>query len=220
MQEEDGFLLQISQKLLKRPLSLAGAEPLVPDWMPDVPFIDPPAPAAVLISLVARPGGRTIIYTQRSAALRAHSGQIAFPGGKIDASDVDAGATALREAHEEVGLELSGAKILGYMPPYQTGTNYVITPVVAAVCQRGRLVPNPNEVDEVFEVPLEFIMDKENYGRFLVTRPGREHSSWMLDFDGHIIWGITAHLTRKFRKMILGEPDWPEPDWPDKEGAR
>jgi len=90
------------------------------------------------------------------------------------------------------------------MAPYQTGTNYVITPVVAAVYQCGPLVANPNEVDEVFEVPLEFIMDEKNYQRFLVTRPGREHSSWMLDFKGHIIWGITAHLTRKFRKMILG----------------
>ncbi len=205
VQEEDGFLWRISQKLLKRPLSPEGAEPLVSDWMPDVPFIDPPAPAAVLISLVARPAGRTIIYTQRSAALRAHSGQIAFPGGKIDVADADAGAAALREAHEEVGLDLGGAKILGYMAPYQTGTNYVITPVVAAVCQRGPLVANPNEVDEVFEVPLEFIMNEKNYQRFAISRPGREHSSWMLDFEGHVIWGITAHLTRKFWKMILGD---------------
>ncbi len=210
VQGEDEFLWRIAEKLRGKPLSLDWAEPLVPNWIPDVPFIDPPAPAAVLISLVEREQGRTIIYTQRSAALRAHSGQIAFPGGKIDEDDADAGAAALREAQEEVGLELAGAKILGYMPPYQTGTNYVITPVVAAVSQRERLVPNPHEVDEVFEVPLEFIMDEKNYGRFCVTRLGREHSSWMLDYEGHVIWGITAHLTRKFRDLIVGGFDWPD----------
>jgi len=203
VQGQEKFLSHIPEKLLARPQPISGAEPLVPDWIPDVPFIDPAAPAAVLISLVKRPRGRTIIYTQRSSALRAHSGQIAFPGGKIDARDADAGAAALREAHEEVGLELAEARILGYMPPYQTGTNYVITPVVASVSQRERFAPNPNEVDEVFEVPLEFIMDADNYGRFSITRMGREHSTWMLDFEGHIIWGITANLTRKFRDMVV-----------------
>lgn len=205
MNEE--FLLHISGRLLARPLPVSEAKPLVEDWLPDVPFLDPAVPAAVLIALVERSHGRTIIYTQRSLDLRAHSGQIAFPGGKIDANDIDAGAAAVREAHEEVGLETGGVRILGYMPPCQTGTNYVITPVVASVSQKGRFVPNPNEVDEVFEVPLEFIMARDNYGRFSASRMGRDHSSWMLDFEGHIIWGITAHLTRRFRNMILGDFD-------------
>ncbi len=207
MQIRENILLHISGRLLARPQPVSEARPLVEDWLPDVPFLDPAVPAAVLIALVERPRGRTIIYTQRSPDLRAHSGQIAFPGGKIDANDFDAVAAAVREAHEEVGLEIAGARILGYMPPCQTGTNYVITPVVASVLQKGGFVPNPNEVDEVFEVPLEFIMVRDNYKRFSTTRMGREHSSWMLDFEGHVIWGITAHLTRRFADMVLGELD-------------
>ncbi len=203
MREEDNVLWRISKQFLDRPQSLDGAEPLVPDWLPDVAFLDPPVPAAVLIALVDRPNGRSVVYTQRSLDLRSHSGQIAFPGGKIDPGDADAGAAALRESEEEIGLEPAGAKILGYMPPYQTGTNYVITPVVASVSQTAKFVPNPREVDEVFEVPLKFIMQEDNYATFSIERMGRQHSTWMLDYQGHVIWGITAHLTRRFRDMVL-----------------
>ncbi len=203
-EEEEDILLHIPEIFFDRPQPLKGAQPLVPDWLADVAFLDPPVPAAVLIALVDRPKGRTVVYTQRSADLRSHSGQIAFPGGKIDPNDADAGAAALRESEEEIGLEPACAKILGYMPPYQTGTNYVITPVVASVSSRAQFVPNPREVDEVFEVPLKFIMQEDNYGTFFINRMGRQHSTWMLDFEGHVIWGITAHLTRRFRDMILG----------------
>lgn len=206
MHDED-ILVHIGGKLLDRPEPIDGAQVLVPDWLPDVPFNDPPIPAAVLIALVARSGGWTVLFTQRSLGLRSHSGQVAFPGGKIDPGDKDAGAAAVREAEEEVGLVPGNARILGYMPPSQTGTNYVITPVVALVEQSTPFVANPREVDEVFEVPLEFIARVANYSRFTIQHAGREHSTWQLDHGGHMIWGITANLTRKFRDMTLSEID-------------
>ncbi len=202
---DEKFMTRIAERLLDRPEPVANAIELVPDWLPDVPFNDPPVPAAILIALVERPGGRTVLYTQRSADLRAHSGQVAFPGGKIDRSDADAGAAALREAHEEVGLDPASARIIGYMHPYRTGTNYIITPVVAEVVQSKAFCANPDEVDEVFEVPLDFIAGADNYSRFRITHAGREHSTWQLDHGGHMIWGITANLTRNFADLVFGD---------------
>lgn len=192
-------------RLLAEPPELETARELVPDWQPVKPFERPPVPAAVLIALVRRPEGHTILYTERSPDLRAHSGQVAFPGGKIDSADAGVAAAALREAHEEVGMSPDDATILGYMPTYYTGTNYLITPVVAEVIPSGPFVPNPGEVHSVFEVPLSRILASETYGRFRISRGGKEHSTWQIDHDGHVIWGITANLTRLFRDRIMGE---------------
>lgn len=195
----------LSARLLREPPSVSPAEELVPDWDPQKPFSRPPVPAAVLIALVRRPEGHTILYTERSPDLRAHSGQVAFPGGKVDSSDVSIAATALREANEEVGMVPGDATILGYMPTYFTGTNYLITPVVAEVTPSGPFVPNPGEVHSVFEVPLSRILDSTAYGTFRISRAGKEHTTWQIDHDGHTIWGITANLTRKFRDLAMGE---------------
>lgn len=189
-----------------QPVPLTERE-LVPDWAPLEPFSRPPTPAAVLIGLVRRPEGHTVLYTERSPDLRSHSGQVAFPGGKIDAADAHAGAAALREANEEVGLAPSEANILGYMEPYFTGSNYLITPVVAEVFPSGPFVPNPGEVHSVFEVPLARILDAASYGHFRIKRGGKEHTTWQIDHDGHVIWGITANLTRKFRDLFLREDE-------------
>lgn len=166
-------------------------------------FDGPPVPAAVLIALVKRSQGYTVLYTERSTSLRRHSGQVAFPGGRIDPEDHDAAYAALREANEEVALDPEDASVLGYMPYYFTGTNYFITPVVAVVEPRGPFLPNPDEVERVFEVPLDMIVDHRSYGTFRIKHQGKEHTSWQLEYDGHLIWGITANLTRRFRDMVL-----------------
>ncbi len=157
----------------------------------------------MLIALVQRPQGVSILYTERSPDLRAHSGQIAFPGGKVDETDRGAADAALREAWEEVALERADARVLGFLPLYYTGTNYLITPVVAVVDPRSPFVPNPTEVRSVFEVPLDYLMAPGSYSTFSIQRGGREHSSWQIRHSGLVIWGITANLTRRFHDLAL-----------------
>lgn len=178
----------------------------MPDWAPQQPFTRPPVPAAVLIALIRRPEGHTVLYTERSPDLRSHSGQVAFPGGKVDASDESVAAAALREAYEEVGMARADATVIGFMPIYFTGTNYLITPVVATVEPSGPFVPNPGEVHSVFEVPLRRILHPDSYDEFRISRDGKEHRTWQIDHDGHRIWGITANLTRLFRDLAMQEP--------------
>ena len=143
---DDALIGRIGSRLLQVP-EVVDPMGLEPDWVPDIPFHEPPVPAAVLIALLQRPAGLTVLYTARSSGLRAHSGQVAFPGGKIDPTDDGPGSAALREAREEVDLDPREATIIGYMPPYRTGTNYLITPVVATATPTRPFVANPAEVD-------------------------------------------------------------------------
>ena len=206
LSSDDAIIAALASRLLSVPPPLPHAGDLVPDWLPEVPPNRPPVPAAVLIALIRRPEGHTVLYTERSPDLRAHSGQVAFPGGKVDASDADVAAAALREAYEEVGMERRDVRVIGYMPTYFTGTNYLITPVVALGEPCGPVIPNPAEVHSVFEVPFQRILAAETYGRFSIKRNGKEHRTWQIDHDGHRIWGITANLTRQFRDLALREP--------------
>ncbi len=200
--QDDAWIERISDRLLRTPDAMSAEPEMKPDWMPDRPFDRPPIPAAVLIGLVRRPEGLTVLYTERSPDLRSHSGQVSFPGGRIEPDEAPAEA-ALREANEEVALDPGEAEVIGYMPIYFTGSNYLITPVVAVVAPSRPFMPNPDEVRSVFEVPLQWLADEASYGTFRIKRGETEHTTWQLDHAGVRIWGITANLTRRFRDLAL-----------------
>jgi 8-oxo-dGTP pyrophosphatase MutT (NUDIX family) len=177
-----------------------------PIWQPELvrerQFMDrQPAPAAVLLGLVMREQP-TVLLTQRTAHLSTHSGQIAFAGGKSDAGDADAAATALREAQEEVGLDPLHVQVLGELPIYITGSSFYVTPVVALISAEMTLQPNPSEVAHAFEVPLAFLMNPANHRWHQVQHEGfvREWLSMPYQ-DGsneRFIWGATASMLRNF----------------------
>ena len=203
MSDADDLIDRIRSRLLPNPQAAEVTATLAPDWMPEGGFSGPPRDAAVLIALVRRGDALSVLYTERSPELRSHSGQIAFPGGKIDPDDSGPGDAAVREAHEEVGLDPVDARILGYLPAYFTGSNYLITPVVAEVVPHGEFVPNPGEVKSVFEVPLTLLMREDSFGTYRIRRRDEEHTTWQIAHQGLVIWGITANLTRRFYELVL-----------------
>ncbi len=155
-------------------------------------------PAAVLIPIIAHADGPTMLFTERASKLRNHAGQVAFPGGRVDKEDANPIATALREAHEEIGLTADHVEPLGYLAPYQTGTGYRVIPVVALVRPHFELTLNPHEVVDTFEVPLEFLFDTANHRRHRWERDGVMRESWALDYKDRMIWGVTAGILLNF----------------------
>lgn len=153
-------------------------------------------PAAVLCAL--RPGalGLQVILTQRAAHLKHHAAQVAFPGGKVDRTDADATAAALREADEEIGLPTGHVDVLGTLDPYLTSTGYWVTPVVGFVEPAWQPMPNPGEVDEVFEPPLDFLMDPANRKRHTRVFRGVERAFYAIPWQGYYIWGATAGMLK------------------------
>ena len=169
-----------------------------------------PRAAAVLVPIVMRPEP-TILLTQRTAHLPTHAGQIAFPGGKIDPHEVDAAAAALREAEEEVALSREWVEVIGTMPSYHTGSGFDITPVVALVQPNAQWQANPNEVAQVFEVPLAFVMDAGNHWQHEAQVLGETLQWWSMPYaeqgQTHYIWGATAAMLRNFyRMMVAAQP--------------
>ena len=149
--------------------------------------------AAVLIAAIDRQQP-TLLLTRRTAHLRHHAGQVAFPGGRIDATDDGPVAAALREAQEEVGLDPARVAVIGATDLYETGTGYSITPVLAVIPPDLPLVPNPGEVAALFEVPLEHVLDPANHQRRTGEWQGRERRFYVIAADGHEIWGATAAM--------------------------
>ncbi len=157
---------------------------------------DSARPAAVLIPVVAHPGEASVILTTRTANLRNHSGQIAFPGGRIDPEDASPEAAALREAQEEIGLDARDVEIIGRMPDYYTGSGFRIAPVLSVVRPGASLTINPDEVDDAFEVPLGFLMDAANHQRNSRMWKDIERHFYEMPFGDRYIWGVTAGILR------------------------
>jgi 8-oxo-dGTP pyrophosphatase MutT (NUDIX family) len=151
-------------------------------------------PAAVLVLLIDRADGMTVLLTQRTAHLSAHAGQIAFPGGRAEEQDANAIATALRETEEEVGLSRELVQVVGRLDTYVTGTGFEITPIVGIVTPDYVLAIDPFEVAEAFEVPLSYILDRRNHNRTERESAGRTRVFFVLPYEGRNIWGATAGM--------------------------
>ena len=159
------------------------------------------SPAAVLVAITDRPEPG-LILTMRASSLRKHAGQIAFPGGSIDPGDASPEAAALRESFEEIGLEAGFVEPLGRLPHYSTSTGFRITPVLALVRPGFTLTPNPEEVADVFEVPLDFLMDAANHFSESRVWQGRERHYYVMPFGDRRIWGVTAGIIRTLYERL------------------
>ena len=153
-----------------------------------------PTAAAVLVPIVDHPSGLTVIFTQRTAHLKAHSGQVSFPGGRAEPEDPTPEFTALREAQEEIGLAAERVEVLARLSVYHTRTGFRVTPVVGLVTPPVELVPDPREVEEVFEVPLAFLLDPGNHRRETRELQGRTVGYYVMRYGTHTIWGATAGM--------------------------
>jgi len=151
-------------------------------------------PAAVLVPLVNRPGGLRVLFTQRTDHLHDHAGQVSFPGGRVEEGDRDRAATALRETEEETGLPQSRVEVLGRLPDYDILTGFRVTPVVGWVEPPLELSPDPFEVAQTFEVPLEFFLEPANHQRQSRLVNGVDRYYYAMPYQGWNIWGATAGI--------------------------
>lgn len=176
---------------------------LAPDLRPEAARL---SPAAVLVPLIEREGAFHVLLTRRAEAMRKHSGQVAFPGGRCDPGEAP-WTTALREAEEEVGLDPSRVSILGLGSPYETVTGYRITPVVGVVAPPFALTLNAAEVADAFETPFAWLMDPANTERrFFDREDGVRRWFYAMPWEDRFIWGATAGMLRALRERLFG-PD-------------
>jgi len=195
--DEAGFRWLAKARLLEvpAPADAAGASDfdLNPSARPAAP--QKLRAAAVLVPVLTG-GALRVLLTERTAHLPAHAGQIAFPGGKIEASDASPLAAALRETEEETGLSREFIEPLGYVEPYVTSTRFIVTPVVAAVRPGFVLNPDTSEVAHMFEVPLAFLLDEKNHKIEQRMWRGAMRSFYAMPYGQHYIWGATAGIIR------------------------
>ena len=152
--------------------------------------------AAVLIPVIDDGEEARVIFTQRTTTMRKHSGQVAFPGGGVDDDDADVETAAMREAEEEISLDRRFVEPVGRLPQYKALSGFSITPVLAVVQPGFELIANPTEVEEVFDVPLSFLMDPRNHERGSSVWLGAERHYYRMPHEGRNIWGITAGIVR------------------------
>ena len=166
----------------------------------------PLVPAAVLVPLVRRAEGITILLTQRTSHLANHAGQISFPGGRVEEQDADPVAAALRESEEEIGLDRRTVKILGRLDDYVTITGFQVMPVVGVVVPPLDLVADPFEVAEIFELPLAFVLDPANHQRHSGVSKGGERRHWYaIPYGQHYVWGATAGMLVNLYEVLAGQ---------------
>ncbi len=160
--------------------------------------------AAVLVPIVERPEGLTVLLTQRTAHLNNHAGQISFPGGSAEELDSSAIETALRETEEEIGLSRRHVEIVGVLPDHVTASSYLVTPVVGLVTPPFSLTAESNEVAEIFEVPLAFLMDGANHQRmsFELPQGAGRRSFYAMPYERFFIWGATAGMLRNLFHLL------------------
>jgi 8-oxo-dGTP pyrophosphatase MutT (NUDIX family) len=184
--------LPVPQAPIGSDFSLSGVVPVPETWKP----------AAVLVPLVNRAPGVTVLLTQRTADMPTHAGQIAFPGGRREARDADATATALRETEEEVGIPARFVDVLGAVDLYRTGTGYEITPIVGIVTPGFTVQADPREVADVFEVPLEHFLNEVNHKINSRQWQGRERRYYAMPYGDRYIWGATAGMLKNLHFIL------------------
>ena len=159
-------------------------------------------PASVLMPLIRRETGITVLLTQRTEDMPSHAGQIAFPGGRRQVEDIDATATALRETEEEVGLTRDFIEVIGALDLYRTGTGYQITPIVGIVTPGFTMRADPREVADVFEVPLDHFLDERNHRIDSRVWQGRERRYYAMPYGERYIWGATAGMLKNLHFIL------------------
>jgi 8-oxo-dGTP pyrophosphatase MutT (NUDIX family) len=168
-----------------------------------------PRSAAVLVPIVNRPAGLVVLFTERSADLPDHAGQISFPGGRVEADDRDVDAAALRETEEEIGLPRNCVTVLGRLADYETVTGYRVTPVVGWVEPPFPVVPDPVEVADVFEVPLAFLLEPSNQKRHFRMLGELRRDYFAIPYGNRYIWGATAAMLMILDRTLRTQQDLP-----------
>jgi 8-oxo-dGTP pyrophosphatase MutT (NUDIX family) len=194
---------------LRRALRSLADPPQPPGWNHEelIDLLGPGerTPAAVLVPLVRRVEGVQVLLTRRTDGMRTHAGQVSFPGGRIDPGDADAIDAALRETQEETGIDRRLIQPFGFLDSFETVSGYCVTPLVGEIDASYVLAPDPNEVAEVFEVPLAFLLDASNLKRHSIDWQGKEREIYEFHHGGRRIWGATAAMLVNLQRRIERE---------------
>jgi 8-oxo-dGTP pyrophosphatase MutT (NUDIX family) len=159
--------------------------------------------AAVLIGVVERDTGCQVILTQRAKHLRNHPGQVSFPGGKVEIFDANLCDTAIRETHEEIGIGAEVIEVIGQLPELVTSSGFLVTPVLAMVKSNYHLNIDHNEVADVFEVPISYLMSSSNLSSLIVRRKNHAHQIYVIPYKNHLIWGATAQIIECLKRQVV-----------------